>query len=273
MRSGLRNGIGPGVASGPDVWPSDGSGEIVIAASLVRGAAIQTPDKPQIHPDFDRRVWDYSGMAKVGKWFTVLGLVIMLAAVAVGVFFAATGFGKVADMAENAFVVEGSVTRDFDAGDGSSCSDKAPEPTTTDRTARSPVLLPPRTSHRARTTFTYDGRSVRSYQGVGFTKTGSYTIACDGYAVATPELSATGIFQSVGGILLAVSVVVADWFLWSSEAFCGLSGRAERSLRRRTRRPAATKAIRSRVGIRTIRSRAPAAGGYPGNQPPGNWNR
>ena len=241
---------------------SDGSGEIVAAASLVRGRGHsdsgQTPDTP---PDFDRRVWDYSGMAKVGKVVHGPRLVIMLAAVAVGVFFAATGFGKVADMAENAFVVEGSVTRDFDAGDeiflfgqGSGTNYDRPNCQITGPAATKDVTssLGPRSP----TTAVRSG-PIRASVSPRPGRTRSPATAT---RVATPELSATGIFQSVGGILLAVSVVVADWFLWSSEAFCGLSGRAERSLRRRTRRPAATKAIRSRVGIRTIRSRAPLPG-------------
>ena len=214
-------------------------------------------------------------MAKVGKWFTVLGLVIMLAAVAVGVFFAATGFGKVADMAENAFVVEGSVTRDFDAGDeiflfgqGSGTNYDRPNCQITGPAATKDV------TSSLETTFTYDGRSVRSYQGVGFTKTGSYTIACDGYAVATPEPSATGIFQSVGGLPPAVSggggglvLMVVGGILW-------IVG-ASRKKPPTTYPPAGGyQSYPQQGGYPNYPQPGPGyPGGYPGNQPPGNWNR
>lgn len=212
-------------------------------------------------------------MAKVGKWFTILGLVIMLGSVAVGVFFAATGFGKVADMADNAFVVEDSVTRQFDAGDeiylfGQSTGTNYERPNCQ---ITGPAPTKDVTSN-IETTFTYDGRSVKSYQGVGFTKTGSYTIACDGYTVATPELSAAGIFQSVGGILLAVFGGGAGLLFAVIGGILWIVG-ASRKTPPPNYPPAASAGGYPNYPQPGGYPGYQQPGGYPGNQPPGNWNR
>lgn len=220
-------------------------------------------------------------MAKVGKWFTILGLVIMLASVAVGVFFAATGFGQVKGLAEDAFVIDdGEMTKRFDAGDeiylfGQTVGNESERPN-----CRFDGPAPTRTikSHYD-TTFTYEGKSVTSYQGVGFTKSGTYTITCDSYTVATSDLSVTGIFQGVGGVLLAVFgggaglvLVIVGGVLW----IVGAS--------RKTPPPTSYPPAGGyqnypppggypgyQPGGYQHCSQNP--GGYPGNQPPGNWNR
>ncbi|MBD0021191.1 hypothetical protein GII33_17900 [Gordonia pseudamarae] len=220
-------------------------------------------------------------MAKVGKLFTILGILIMLVSVVVGVIFAVTGFGKVADMADNAFVIEGSVTRQFDAGDeiflfGQSsgtdyerpnCRFDGPAPTTT-------------VTSGFNTTFTYDGRSVKSYQGVGFTESGSYTITCDSYAVATSEISAAGIFQSVGGVLLTVFGGGAGAFLAVVGGILWIIG-ASRKQPPTTYPPAASGGYPNYPppgGYPNYPQAGPGyppadPGGYPVNRPPDNWNR
>lgn len=220
-------------------------------------------------------------MAKVGKWFTILGLVIMLASVAVGVFFAATGFGKVSDMADNAFVIDtGEVTKRFDAGDeiylfGHTSGTEVQRPN-----CRFDGPAPTKSiTSNYDTTFTYDGNTVKSYQGVRFTRSGTYTITCDSYTVATPDLTATGILQGVGGVLLATFGGGAGLLLTILGGILWIIGASRRTPP--TNYPPA--------GAAGGYPDYPRPGGYPnyptshpggyygypnpGTQPPGTWNR
>ena len=79
------------------------------------------------------------------------------------------------------------MTRDFDAGDeiflfGQGSGTNYDRPNCPDHRS-----CCHQGRHRASDRSPTTAVPVRSYPGVGFTKTGSYTIACDGYAVATPE--------------------------------------------------------------------------------------
>ena len=144
-------------------------------------------------------------MKTAGKWLTWTGLAIGIVTVIVGVVMAIVGFGKLTDVVNQSFRVNGPTLHTAQSGDvlvlyaqNSSvagdpvCAVTGPAPTRPGPIERN-------------TDFTYDDSTVSAFASYRFTQDGTYTIDCDrSGVVAGPELPVSGIFTGAGGVLLAV---------------------------------------------------------------------
>ena len=144
---------------------------------------------------------DRSGMRLWGKILTAVGIVVLVASLAIGIALAVGGISQVVDQAEQAFVVDPTGEQNYAAGETfalftpeSSAGDPSCEIT-------GPAALERESG--VTTEFTYDGTQVRSFESFGVKESGTYSFTCsDRVVVATIDLG--GIFSGVGGVLLAV---------------------------------------------------------------------
>lgn len=144
-------------------------------------------------------------MRTTGKWLTWSGLAIVLVTVIAGIALAINGFGKLTDVVDQSFTVDGPTSYTASAGEvlylyGPNSSTGSVDPVC-EVTGPAPVQPGPlRTG-----SLTFDGTDVSSFKSYRFTTAGQYTIQCDTPGiVAGPELPVGGIVSGAGGVLLAV---------------------------------------------------------------------
>ncbi|MFT3661732.1 MAG: hypothetical protein QM809_10105 [Gordonia sp. (in: high G+C Gram-positive bacteria)] len=141
-------------------------------------------------------------MKTAGKWLTFTGLAIGIISLIVGIVTTVSGFGKLAELVDDTFVVSGPTAYTAAAGEtlvlyregygvGStpSCTFDGP--------------AQPKTTSPGSAEYTYNDVTLRPFLNVTFTQSGSYTITCSlSGVVAGPEISVGGIASGVGGIFL-----------------------------------------------------------------------
>ncbi|MBA5845968.1 hypothetical protein [Gordonia amicalis] len=144
---------------------------------------------------------DRTGMRLWGKILTAVGVVILVASVAVGVVLAVSGISQVVDQADQAFVVDPRAEHRYDAGDTFALFRPDNTAATPSCEITGPAALERGTDVTAE--FPYDGTQVRSFDSYKVVEAGTYSFLCSGrVVVATIDLG--GIFSGVGGVLLAV---------------------------------------------------------------------
>ncbi|MDS1115795.1 hypothetical protein RD149_18770 [Gordonia westfalica] len=144
---------------------------------------------------------DRKGMRLWGKILTVVGIVILVASVAIGVVLAVSGIGQVVDQAEQAFVVDPRAEHRYDAGDTFALF----RPDNTAATPSCEITGPAALERGSDVTaeFPYDGTQVQSFESFEVVEAGTYSFVCsDRVVVASIDIG--GIFSGVGGVLLAV---------------------------------------------------------------------
>lgn len=144
---------------------------------------------------------DRTGMRLWGKILTAVGVVILVASVAIGVVLAVSGISQVVDQADQAFVVDPRAEHRYDAGDTFALFRPDNAAATPSCEITGPAALERGSDVTAE--FPYDGTQVRSFDSYKVVEAGTYSFLCSGrVVVATIDLG--GIFSGVGGVLLAV---------------------------------------------------------------------
>lgn len=141
-------------------------------------------------------------MKKAGQWLTWSGLALGIVTVVVGIVLAVVGFGKVADLSDGSFRVDGPT--EYVAEADSVLVMYHSDVITFSPTCTATGPAPPEVDWQRTDSIRINNLTVVSFQSFRFVEAGTYTIACDAPGViAGPKLSVTGIFAGVGGILVA----------------------------------------------------------------------
>lgn len=146
-------------------------------------------------------------MVRLSKWLIAVGAVILVISVVAGIVLAVMGFSRVADIGSQAFDIDGSTSRHFDADESIQLyvagTQDHPADSLPTCTVSGPAPTRPGPSQSS--TFTRNHSSITSFASYTFTEAGTYQITCDSPGVvAAPPVSVSGILSGVGGILLAV---------------------------------------------------------------------
>ncbi|MDH3047606.1 hypothetical protein [Gordonia alkanivorans] len=144
---------------------------------------------------------DRTGMRLWGKILTAVGIVILVASLAIGVALAVGGISQVVDQADQAFVVDPTGEQNYDAGDTFALF--TPESSAGEPSCEITGPAAPERTSEVTTEFTYDGTQVKSFESFEVKEPGTYSFICS-ERVVVASIDLGGIFSGVGGVLLAV---------------------------------------------------------------------